>query len=67
MYDIYIRFKDNNIKLFDYIFYFFIVMFSFTFKFKRIMIQCQMISCFHKLYFCNPNIRKLENNSTELK
>ena len=38
MYDIYIRFKDNNIKLFDYIFYFFIVMFSFTFKFKRIMI-----------------------------
>ena len=37
-YDIYIRFKDNNIKLLNYIFYIFIVMFGFTFKYEKIMI-----------------------------
>ena len=34
-YDIYIRFKDNNIKLLNYILYIFIVMFGFTFKYEN--------------------------------
>ena len=37
-YDIYIIFEDNNIKLLNYIFYIFIVMFCFTLKYERIMI-----------------------------
>ena len=40
-YAIYLRFKDNNIKLLDYIFYMLIVMFGFMFKNeKKIMILC---------------------------
>ena len=37
-YDIYIMFEDNNIKLLNYIFYIFIVMFGFTFKYEEKMI-----------------------------
>ena len=33
-YDIFTRFEDNNIKLLNYIFYIFIVMFGFTFKYE---------------------------------
>lgn len=33
--DIYIRFKDSNIKLLDYTSYIFIVMFFFTFKYEE--------------------------------
>ena len=50
-------FEDNNIKLLDYIFLIFIVMFSFTFKYKgnNDLVSNDICLCFYKLYVCNKN------------